>query len=188
MEDRPYLETVLEQAVKGLADDEKNAVEAIRNQKDTLALPDQLLNEEHGGTSDVNLQALISEMTIPQKIKLALFGNKTARNFLVRDSNRQIPLFVLGNGRITEDEILEFCANVNLDSSVFREISGNRSWVKSYQIRLALMSNPKVPIGVTLGWVSYLQERDLNRLAKSKNIPQALAQQCKKVIDKRRPK
>ena len=37
----------------------------------------------------------IKEMTIPQKIKLALFGNQTARTILLRDSNRIIPMFVL---------------------------------------------------------------------------------------------
>lgn len=127
----------------------------------------------------------IREMSIPQRIKLALFGNLTARQLLIRDSNRVVAMFVLQNARITENEIVDIAKNTQLDDSILRAVGNNGSWMKSYATKLAVVSNPKVPIDVALKWLKFIQDKDLRRLAKSKNIPQVVASQARKLVDQR---
>ena len=160
----------------------------IASGDDDIEVPEELMNEEADGLDETNLFKLINEMSIPQKIKLALFGNKVARGLLIRDPNRQVSQFVLQNNRLREGEVVDFAKNTNLDEQIHRNIARNPGWLKGYDIKVALVSNPKVPPDVAMRFVKHLQDKDLRKLAKSKNIPSAVSTSCKKMAEKRQKK
>ena len=91
------------------------------------------------------------------------------------------------NPRLGEVEVVELARNPNLDELVFRAIANNSTWMKNYSVKLNLVSNAKVPIDISLRWVKYLHEGDLRLLAKSKNIPQVIASQCRKIVERKKP-
>ena len=144
---------------------------------------DEAESAEQGGSK--SLAAIIRDLKLPGKIKLALLGNQTARAVLIRDSNRMISQFVLENPRLTENEVYEFARNKDLDDAIIRAIAVNNSWMKNYSIKWAIISNPKTPLDISVSWCKHLKEKELRLLAKSKNIPQALATQCRKLLEKR---
>lgn len=153
--------------------------------RDNIVLPAELANtEKEKEATTKDLHALIGEMSVPQKIKLAIFGNKLARAILIRDNScRQIPLFVLQNPRITESEIEDIAKSTSVDEQILRNIANSSQWMKNYSVKLAIVSNPRVPLAVSLHWLKYLQDKDLRKLSQSKNIPQALATNCRKIIE-----
>lgn len=163
----------------------------IEAEVDELELSEELLVEkedmeaEEKEAYEKNLLVLIRGLTIPEKIKLALKGNSIARALLIRESNKLIPMFVLENPGLTDFEVQEFARNKELDEGVLREISKNPTWMRLYSIKHSIVANPKTPIDVSIKWVKFLQDKDLRALAKSKNIPQVLAGQCRKVLEKR---
>jgi len=172
-------------------------LKSIVRGEDEIEIPKELLAEgSDGETSDgeeldeesANLFALINEMSIAEKIKLALFGNKLARGVLVRDSNRQVSLVVLQNNRLTEGEVVEFAKNSNLDEQIHRNIASNSTWMKNYDMKLAVVTNPKVPIDISMKYVKFLNDRDLKKLSRSKNIPSVISTQCGKMTEKRSKK
>ncbi len=164
----------------------REEIEQIKSGTDTVKLEQSLISEESGAhNSATNVANLIREMRIPEKIKLALFGNQTARTILIREANRMIPLFVLENPRLTENEVNEFARNKDLDDVIVRTIAASQHWMKNYAIKQAVIFNPKTPVDISLKWAKYLKEKDLRLLAKSRNIPQALAVQCRKLIEQR---
>ena len=169
---------------------DREEIVAIVEGKDDLKLPEEGIKEEEGKQIESNdMFTIISKMTIPQKFKLALFGNHTARTILIRDTtSKQIPMFVLHNARITESEIYDIARNTNIGDFVLRAIAGNAHYMKSYAVKLAIVSNPKVPIDITLKWVKFLAEKDLKKIAGSKNIPQVLATHCRKMIEDKKKK
>ena len=59
--------------------------------------------------------------------------------------------------------------------------------MRNYQIRLALTTNPKTPVVISMRQVPTLSERDIRLLAKSKNVPQAVASQCRRIMFTMRP-
>lgn len=163
-------------------------LKTVHEGTDSIWLPEELTKEQDKAPDEAeaaNFFTLIQSLTIPEKIKLAMFGNQIARSLLIRDTNRQIPMFVLQNPRLTENEILDFAKNTNLDDAINRAIAGNSKWMKSYSIKLAIVSNPKTPIDVSLRWLKFMQDRDMRRLAKSKGIPQVVAGQCRKMLDRK---
>lgn len=169
----------------------REQLELIRQGKDSIVLAAELTEESEEELTEEesqNMAAAIREMSIPQKIKLALLGNMVARTFLIRDTNWMVASFVLQNPRLTDSEVYEFARNKDLDQQVFRTIAGDPTWMRSYAVKAAIVGNPKTPVDVSIKWLKHLQDRDLRNLAKSRDIPQVLVGQCKKLLETRSKK
>jgi hypothetical protein len=164
---------------------------AVQAGSDAIAVPADLLVEPERKGADPGppktLYAQIAVMAMGEKIKLALRGNKDARTILVRDANRLIRRFVLLNPRISDTEVIAVARNRNADDELLRVISERREWMRNYQIRLALATNPKTPLALALKQVPGLGDRDLRQLGRSKNVPEAVAAQARRLILARTP-
>jgi len=132
---------------------------------------------ENDGTdgSSRSLFQKIQSMTVSEKLDLARKASKEARTILLRDSNRLVQLAVLASPKITESEILSIAGNRQVSDDVLRQIATNREWLRNYQIRLSLVSNPKTPLSIAMAQLSYLNQRDLSALSKSKGVARPIA-------------
>jgi len=119
----------------------------------------------------LNVTQQIQRMSVSQKIKLALSGAKDARGILIRESSKIIALGVLANPRITIGEVEFFAKSTNLMEDVIRKIGTNAEWSRKPAIMQALVNNPKTPVGISMGFIPRLSERELAILEKSRNIP-----------------
>lgn len=147
-----------------------------------IEVPKELIKESSKELDlDDNLYKIIGKLSIPQKIKLALLGNKTARQLMIKESNRIISLAVLDNARISEAEIESVAKDRNLDEMIYRKIARNSSWMKIYSIKCGLICNPRLPTDISMKWLKYLQDKDIKVLSKSKNIPQVVARAALKI-------
>ena len=134
---------------------------------------------------EVISQSLI-QMTVPKKIRLALVGNQEARNVLIRDPNKVIPLAVLRNPRLSEDEVIMYAQLRSLPEDVFSAMAKHKSWIKNYQVKLCLVSNPKAPLSLALKLLDHLHDRDLQNISKSKNVSYVLARSAARLLFTRR--
>lgn len=141
--------------------------------------PDQRRLDEH------NLMTMVRSLTVFQKIKLALLGNKEARGILVRDRNKIVCSAAVRNPKVTENEIVAFSKSKEMSDEVLRIIAKNRDWTKSYQVQLGLVSNPKTPLIYSMKFVGYLQERDLRSLAKSRDVPPQINAQARRLLQQK---
>ncbi len=119
---------------------------------------------------------------VKDKIKLALTGDKEWRMLLIKDNNKLVSEAVLKNPRITEQEVLLICKSTVKNDEIIRAICTNKDWTKNSQIRKALIENPKTPLHYSLSFLSYLGEKDLSFLAKSKNISSVIATQARRML------
>ena len=133
-------------------------------------------------------QVEIQSLPVPDKIKLAMTGDKEARGVLVKDSNRQVQDAVLENPRITDNEIVAIVTSRITNEEILRKVADNRNWVKYYQVRLGLVSNPKTPLPISLKLLDTLTLADLRRLAKSKGIPHVIATAANRLAIKKAQK
>ena len=161
---------------------------AVESGTDAIVVPEELLaeaEEKPGSPSPSppeSLWARVGTMDMAEKIKLALRGNKDARTILVRDTNRVIRRLVLQNPRMTDQEALAVARNRNVDDELIRIIAVRRDWMRNYQVRLALATNPKTPVTIAMRQLSSLAERDLRQLAKSRNVPDAVSSQARRMV------
>ena len=138
---------------------------------------------KEGDADEHDIRRLVSEMSMAQKIKTALLGNATCRRLLIFDPNRLIQDCVLNNPRIALHEIEDFSKNTTVDAQVLRSIANNSNWMKSYKVKLSLVTNAKCPLDLSLKWLKFLQGRDIKNIAKSKNVPQVLQNAAKKLAE-----
>ena len=129
-----------------------------------------------------DIRKLLKDMTLPQKMKAAMFGNSICRMLLISDSNRLIQEAVLKNPQIQEREVVEFAKNKNLSEFVLRRIGDSKSWMKGYSIKLNLVMNPKCPIDVALKWLKHLRASDLKRVASTKGVSQVIITSARKRV------
>ena len=160
--------------------------ETIERGDDGIVVPEEMLVEPEKETPiNQSLYATIVNMKVGEKLKLALRGNRDARALLIRDTNRLIARFVLKNPRLTEDEVAATARNRNIDSEILREIGDHRTWPRNAQVRLGLVTNPKTPVAIAMRYIISIGERDLRHLAKSKNVPAAIASQARRILAQR---
>lgn len=156
---------------------------------DPYVVPEEMLVEpEPNKPINKSLYNQITHMAVGERVKLALKGNRDARMILIRDPYRLIQRFVLQNPRITDDEVLMMARNRNLDADLLRVISEHKHWPRNYQIKLALVTNPKTPLAIALHFVSSLMERDIRFLAKSKNVSATITGQARRLLLQREKK
>lgn len=167
--------------------DDEAAAEALSQRivagTDGIAVPGDLLVE--GATVERRNPSLYNEiaaMNMGQKIKLALRGNRDARALLARDNSKVIRRFVLNNPMITEEEIVNIARDRNSTEDVLRFISERGDWLKNYGVRRALSINPKTPLPIAMKQLSTLLMKDIERIAKSKDVPQAIVIQARKIV------
>ena len=127
----------------------------------------------------------IQDLSVPDKVKLAMSGDKEARSILIKDSNKQIQTAVLDSPRITEPEIVAIANSRNVGEDILRKIASNRDWMKNYQIRVGLVNNPKTPLTIGLRIISTLMLSDLKRLGKSKGVSSVLTAAANRFLIKR---
>ncbi|HPI92288.1 MAG TPA: hypothetical protein PLT09_05465 [Deltaproteobacteria bacterium] len=127
--------------------------------------------------SEASIRSLyqkIQTMSVSEKLDLARKATKEARTILIRDSNKLVQLAVVNSPKITESEILAIASNRQVTDEVLKEIGMNREWLRNYQVRLALVNNPKTPLSIAMAQISYINQRDLALLAKSKGVPRPI--------------
>jgi hypothetical protein len=124
----------------------------------------------------------IQDMPVPDKIKLAMTGDKEARSILIKDSNKQVQEAVLDSPRISDLEIVAVANSRNVPDEILRKIAVNRSWMKNYQVRLALVNNPKTPLPMGLKIIGTLMVADLKRLSKNKGVSNVLSAAAQRFI------
>ncbi|HVN71833.1 MAG TPA: hypothetical protein VMU10_07425 [Desulfomonilia bacterium] len=130
--------------------------------------------ENDGSESIRSLFQKIQAMSVSEKLDFARKASKEARSILIRDSNKLIQLAVVNSPKITESEILSIASSKQVNDDVLKEIAMNREWLRNYQVRLALVNNPKTPLSIAMAQITYLNQRDLALLAKSRGVPRPL--------------
>ena len=133
-----------------------------------------------------DLYIRLMNMTVPEKVKLALTGNKEERRALLADGSKMVGLAVLRGRGLTITEVESFCGMRHLDADIFLKIGTMRDWIRRPLIALALVRNPKVPLSVSLPLVKRLSMRNLREIARDRNLPEAVRAQARKFYMERR--
>jgi hypothetical protein len=155
---------------------------------DAAGLASELVKDLDGELdedSKLNLFKAVSQMTVMQKIKLARLGNQEARGLLIRDTNKIVATAAVRSPKITENEVAQYAKMRNVSDEVLRVIASNREFTRSYQVKLALATNPKTPQSAAMKFLNYVQERDLRSIMKSKDVPSAISTHARRILSKK---
>jgi hypothetical protein len=135
-----------------------------------------------------SLTQRIQKLNVSARIQLALKGGREIRGILARDSNKEVVMSVLENGKITESEVEMMARSRQSFEDALRRIAKNKEWMKKYAVVLALVNNPKTPPGISVTHVMDLKVKDLAILEKNKNVAEAVRSASKRLLQTRKPK
>ena len=103
-------------------------------------------------------------MTVKDRVKLGMKGDREARAILIRDSNKVVAQAVIRNPRIMDQEVESIAAMRTVSDEVLRLIALNRAWARSYPIILNLARNPRT--------------KDLQNISQNRNVSEAVRRQA----------
>ena len=160
-----------------LTEEERKTRELITEEEESSAEEDNLTIEQK-----------IRMMTVAEKVAFATRGNKTVRTTLMRDTNRLVALAAITSPAITEQEVIAAAKSKSVHADVISHIIRDKknNWVRNYQVKVALVNNPKTPLPNAMRLVPTLNGRDLKSVAKSKNVPAGVRTQATKLVKARR--
>lgn len=122
------------------------------------------------------------DMPVAEKIRMALTGDKEWRTLLIREANKMVSSAVLKNPRITEGEVLAVAKNRSASDELIRIILLNRDWIKNYEMKKALVNHPRTPLQKAMRFMTFLGEKDIRELAKSRNVSQAIVNNAQRML------
>lgn len=162
------------------------------SEADRQAIVDKILGDfRHEGADEVTSERVsvlnrILKLGMKDRVKLAMKGDREARNILIRDPNRIVAQAVIQNPRITEQEVEKIASMRSVPEDILRKLASDRQWARSYTIVHNLARNPRTPVANIMNILTRLQQRDLMALAKSKNVSDAVRKQAQRLSQLRK--
>lgn len=120
-----------------------------------------------------------------EKMRTAMLGDRYDRSILIRDSNKLVSMATIKSPKIRDDEAVSYAANRALTYEVINYLASRRDWVKLYTVKFNLVMNPKTPMSRSMTLLAHLNQTDIQKVARSKNIPSALATAAKRKLQTR---
>jgi len=177
--------------VKGSAQDEEGAEAPEPDEGPGLGedefegLLSAVQNEDSGDARGQLNWSQIKNLSLAQKVRLAMLGNLGARSVLIRDSKKIVCMAVMKSPRLTEKEVIAFSKNKALSETIISYIARRKEWVKHHEVRKSLTLNPKTPANMALRFVSTMSDRDLKALKKNKEVPSYIMQAASRLMQVR---
>ncbi len=156
--------------------------------KEDTHVVDEETGQEKVAEKVLPIHARLAQMTISQKIRRATLGTSAERMMLVRDSNKLVAEAAIKSPMIQENEVVRISSSRNVTEDVLRIIAQDGEWMKSHQVKLNLVTNPRTPFVFASRLIPHLREHELKALAKSKNIPGAVVLAARQQLDKKSKK
>lgn len=138
----------------------------------------ELQADDEATSERISMLNRIMRMGVKDRVKLAMKGDREARNILIRDPNKLVSTAVVNNPRITEKEVENIAAMRSMSEEILRQLSTNRQWGRSYPIMHNLARNPRTPLANVITIMNRLQLRDLIALSKNRNVSDAVRRQA----------
>ncbi|MGI9534060.1 MAG: hypothetical protein ACR2NW_03845 [Thermodesulfobacteriota bacterium] len=152
---------------------------------DEIEIPDELIaeydDEDESESFRDSILFKIKSLNIAEKIKVAIQGNMETRRILIRDSNRIISSAVLKNPRLSDMEIVLISQSKVVDEEVLRQVADTKKWTRLYQVKTALVNNPKTPVHISMNFLRHLRSFDLKAIQFNKNLPNVISDAARRI-------
>src|SRR6266566_7530288 len=135
----------------------------------------------------ISLIRRIMFMSVKDRVKLALKGDREARGILVRDANKIVATGVIHNPRLTDHEVETISSMRQVAEEVLRLIGMNRAWARSYPIIHNLARNPRTPLPTALHILPRIRTKDLTAISLNRNVSEGVRRQAYRLSEMRTP-
>jgi hypothetical protein len=126
-------------------------------------------------------------LTLGERKSLARKPDRGMMERLLRDPHPDVIRMVLGNPKVTEEDVLAVAARRPCRPDVLTEIARAPRWAHRGRIRMALVLNPDTPLEIAAPVVGLLMRHELRLVATSPTVAPAVRALCLEHLERRPP-
>ncbi len=127
----------------------------------------------------------VARLSVPEKIDLAVKGNREVRRILSRDASSMVARAVIGSPKLSEDDIITYAGSSLTHEDVLRFIAESRQWTANRQVVSALVQNPRTPPPAAIRFLKLYQTSELRVLSQNRGLSAVVRQEAKRLLAQR---
>ncbi len=126
-------------------------------------------------------------LTLGERKSLARKPDRNNMEKLLRDPHPDVIRQLLGNPKLTEDDVLSLASRRPCRPDVLTEIARSTRWSHRPRIRMSLVLNPDTPLEIAAPIVGLLMRHELRLVATSTTVAPAVRALCLEHLERRPP-
>lgn len=126
-------------------------------------------------------------LTLGERRALARRPSRAALDRVLGDPHPMVIRNVLGNPRLTEDDVLRLVARRPAVPAAIAEVARHPSWSQRARLRMAILQNPGTPPDIGVPLVRLLVRPELLRLLHSPDVPALVRAAAREMLERRPP-
>ncbi len=107
----------------------------------------------------------IPHLPVGEKLTLARRGSARVAGALLAEGHPHAIKLALGNAFLTESQVLKVLSRASVSERVVAAIAQHPKWSTNYNVRLALLRNPRTPYPAALSFLQNITLRDLRDIS-----------------------
>ena len=132
-----------------------------------------------------SIAAQVARLSVPEKVGLAVTGNREVRRLLSRDASSMVARAVVGSPKLTEDDVISYAASSQTHEDVLRFIADSRQWTANRQVVSALVQNPRTPPPAAIRFLKSFQTSELRILSQNRSLSAVVRQEARRMLAQR---
>jgi hypothetical protein len=127
------------------------------------------------------------ELTVGERRSLARSNNRRVLEKLLRDPHPLVLRQLLGNPRLTEDDVVRLAARRPLHSTIAPTLAESPRWLRRPRVRLTLLLNPGTPEPISMPLLAVCTRPELLEVVHGVDAPLTLRGAAQELLDRSPP-
>jgi hypothetical protein len=127
------------------------------------------------------------ELTVGERRSMARSHNRKVLEKLLRDPHPLVLRQLLGNPRLTEDDVVRLAARRPLHGATVEVLAESPRWLRRPRVRLALLLNPGTPPAVSMPLLAVCTRCELLDVVHGTDTPLALRGSAQELLERSPP-
>ncbi|MGO8998307.1 MAG: hypothetical protein ACLQVI_33735 [Polyangiaceae bacterium] len=126
-------------------------------------------------------------LTLGERKSLARRPDREMMARLLHDPHPEVIRRLLGNPRLTEDDVVRLASKRPCRPDVIAEIARSEKWMHRARVRLSIVLNPSTPPEISAPVASLLMRQELKLVAETTAVPTVVRALCLEHLERRPP-
>jgi hypothetical protein len=135
-----------------------------------------------GRPAVVSAGAKLASASNTEKIQIALHGSRDERMLILRDLNRTLHPYVLKNPNLQLDEVVGIAKMTTVGPELLKSIADRRDWAQKPEVAVALVKNPKTPVGIAVKLLDHVSPAELRQIVKHSSVAEPIVKAARKKV------
>ena len=127
------------------------------------------------------------ELTVGERRSLARSNNRRVLEKLLRDPHPLVLRQLLGNPRLTEDDVVRLAARRPLPRTIAPALADSPRWLRRPRVRLTLLLNPGTPEPISMPLLAVCTRCELVEVVHGVDAPLALRGSAQELLERSPP-